>query len=281
MALTARTSLLASLLAALGALLVWVGTYRVDLTSWFDRGVQAGFLGLRETRIGAWADRIVVLGDPLPFVAMGSTLIAVALLRRRWRAAMMAAVILGGANLTTQALKHLTEGPRAYDLEAWSGAMRGELWPSGHTTGAMTLALCLVLVVPRRMRPIAAVVGGCYTVAIVYSLMVLGHHLPSDSVGAFLVAASWTFFMFAVARLAERRWPTPARPGRSLTPAAVLWPMAAVAAFAVVAIVGIAASRPDQTLALAIAHTSFVLGAPLLGGLALALVGGVALSLRR
>jgi membrane-associated phospholipid phosphatase len=281
LAFTARTSLLASLLAGLGAALVWVGTYEVDLTSWFDRGVQAGFIGLQDTRIGVWAERLVHLADPLPFAVMSLALIAVALLRRRPRTALMAAAILGGANVTTQALKRLTEGPRAYDLASWSGGMGTELWPSGHTTGAMTLALCLVLVVRRRVRPLAAAVGGCFTVAVVYSLMVLGWHLPSDSVGGFLVAASWTFLVLAVARAAERRWPARHRREPVLSRAEVLWPPVAVGAFAAVAIVGIAASRPDETLAHAIAHTSFVLGAPLLGALALAVAAGVALSVRR
>ncbi len=281
MVLGVRTSLLLALVAALGAVLVWAGTYQVDLTSWFDRGVQAGFIGLADTRLGPWADRIVVLGDPVPFAAMGLVLIAIALLRRRPRAALVAAAILGGANVTTQVLKHLTEGPRAYDMASWPSAMGEELWPSGHTTGAMTLAFCLVLVLPRSLRPLAAAIGGCYTIAVVYSLMVLGHHLPSDSVGAFLVATSWTFLIIAVARAAERRRPTPARPEPSLSRVAVLWPVAAVAVFAAMAVAAVAASRPDQTLAHAVAHTSFVLGAPLLGGLALALAGGVALTLRR
>ena len=274
LALTVRTSLLMALLAALGALLVWVGTYQVDFTSWFDRGVQAGFTGLVDTRVGAVADRLVHLGDPIPFALMSLMLIAAALVRRRPRSALMAMAILGGANVTTQVLKHLTEGPRAYDMGA-------ELWPSGHTTGAMTLALCLVLIVPRRHRPMAAAIGGCFTVAVIYSLMVLGHHLPSDSVAALLVATSWTFLMLAVARLAERRWPSPVRREPALSPAAVLWPVAEVAVFAMIAIVGIAASRPGQVLAMASAQTSFVIGAPLLGALALVLAGGVALSLRR
>ena len=281
MALRARTSLAVALSAALGALLVWLGTYRVDLTSWFDRGVQAGFIGLRDTRIGDWAGSVVHLGDPVPFVVMSLALITVAVLRGRPRAALMAATILGGANVTTQVLKRLTEGPRAYDVATWSGGMGAELWPSGHTTGAMTLALCLVLVVPRRWRPVAAAVGGCFAVAVVYSLMVLGWHLPSDSVAALLVATTWTFLVLAVARLAERRWPAPVRREPVLDPAMVLWPLAAVGALALMAIVAVAATRPDQTLAHAVAYTSFVLGAPLLGGLALALAGGVALGLRR
>ena len=281
MVFNARTYLLMSLLAAAGAVLVWVGTYRVDLTSWFDRGVQAGFVGLDDTRIGVAADRFVRLGDPVPFALMALALVALAVLRRRPRAALIAAAVVGGANVTTQVLQRLTHSPRAHDLATWSGATAVELWPSGHTTGAMTLALCLVLVVPRSLRPIAAAVGGCYVVAMVYSLMVLSRHLPSDSVGAFLVATSWTFLMLAAARAAERRWPVPARGEPSLSRVAVLWPVFAVAVFAAVAIAGIAASRPDQSLALAGAQTSFVLGAPLLGALALALAGGVALSVRR
>ena len=281
MAFTARTSLLAALLAAFGAWLVWIGTYRIDLTSWFDRGVQTGFIGLDDTRVGDVADLLVHLGDPIPFALMSLALIATAVVRRRPRAALMAAAILGGANVTTQILKRLTEGPRAYDLSTWSGGMGAELWPSGHTTGAMTLALCLVLVVPRRLRPMAAAAGGCFTVAVVYSLMVLGWHLPSDSVAGLLVATSWTFLVLAAARLAERRRPAPVRREPPLSPVAVLWPVVAVSVFAVVAVFAIAASRPDQTLGMAAAHTSFVLGAPLLGALALALPGGVALSLRR
>jgi membrane-associated phospholipid phosphatase len=281
LALTARTSLLAALLAAFGAWLVWLETYRIDLTSWFDRGVQAGFIGLDDTRVGEAADVTVHLGDPIPFALMSLALIGIAVARRRPRAALMAAAILGGANVTTQILKRVTEGPRAYDLATWSGGMGAELWPSGHTTGAMTLALCLVLIVPRRLRPLAAAVGGCFAVAVVYSLMVLGWHLPSDSVAGLLVATSWTFLVLAAARLAERRRPAPVRREPPLSPVAVLWPVVAVSVFAVVAVFAIAASRPDQTLGMAAAHTSFVLGAPLLGALALALAGGVALSLRR
>lgn len=281
LAFTARTSLIASLFAAFGVVLVWIGTYRVDLTSWFDRGVQTGFIGLRDTRAGLLADRIVDLGDPVPFAVMGLALIAVAGLRRRLRIALMAAAILAGANVTTQLLKQVTEGPRAYDVATWTGGMGSELWPSGHTTGAMTLALCLVLVVGRRLQPIAAAVGGFYAVAMIYSLMVLGHHLPSDSVAALLVATSWTFLVLSAARVAERRWPEPVRPESPLSQRAVLWPLIAVSALGAVAVLALVASRPDQTLAHALAHTSFVVGAPLLGGLALALAGGVALSVRR
>lgn len=278
---TLRATLLSAVASAVALVLVWVGTYRVDFISWFDRGVQSGFIGLDDTRIGAWAHFIVRLADPLPFALMSLALIGVALLRRRPRHALMAAAILGGANVTTQVLKRLTEGPRAYDVTVWPGGLGSELWPSGHTTAAMTLALCLVLVVPRRGRPVAAAVGGWFAVAMVYSLMVLAWHLPSDSVGGFFVATGWTFGVLTLARLAERRWPAPTRREPTLGPVAVLWPVLAVSACAAVVVLGVAASRPGQARGHAIEHTAFVLGAPLLGLLALTLAGAVALSLRR
>ncbi len=281
MTFATRNTLLPAVASAIALLLVWVGTYRIDLLSWFDRGVQSGFIGLDDTRIGDWAEAIVHLADPVPFAIMSLALIGAALLRRRPRHALMAAAILGGANVTTQVLKGLTPGPRAYDVADWSGNLGHELWPSGHTTAAMTLALCLVLVVPRRGRPMAAAVGGCFAVAVVYSLMVRAWHLPSDSVGGLLVATSWTFGVLTLARLAERRWPSPVRDEPALEPVAVLWPVVAVSACAAVAVLGVAVSRPGQTLALAIEHSAFVVGAPLLGFLALCLAGGVALSLRR
>ena len=278
---TLRATLLPALASTVALVLVWAGTYRVDLTSWFDRGVQSGFIGLADTRAGEWADFFVHLADPLPFALASLLLIGIALLRRRPRHALMAAAILGGANVTTQVLKRLTEGPRAYDVTAWAGDLGYELWPSGHTTAAMTLALCLVLVVPRRGRPVAAAVGGWYAVGVVYSLMVLAWHLPSDSVGGFLVATGWTFGVLTVARLAERRWPAPNRSEPALGPVAVLRPVVAASACAAAVVLAVVASRPGEAIGHAIEHTAFVLGAPLLGMLALTLSGAVALSLRR
>lgn len=265
----------------LALILVWLGTYRIDLTSRFDRGVQTGFIGLDDTRLGDWAELIVDLVDRRPFGVMSLILIAVAVSRRRLRLALMTATILVGANVTTQVLQRLSEGPRAYEVATTSGVIGAELWPSGHTTGAMTLALCLVLVLPRRLQPLGATVGGCFAVAVVYSLMVLAHHLPSDSVGAFFVATSWTFAVLTVCRLVDRRWPGPARLDPPLRPATVLWPLLTVAAISAIVVIGVAAGRPDQALSHVVAHTAFTLGAPLLGALGLLLASGVALVLRR
>ena len=56
-------------------------------------------------------------------------------------------------------------------------------WPSGHSTAAMTLALCAILVAPPVLRTAAAILGGAFAVGVGYALLVLGWHYPSDVLG--------------------------------------------------------------------------------------------------
>jgi membrane-associated phospholipid phosphatase len=56
-------------------------------------------------------------------------------------------------------------------------------WPNGRSTASKSLALCRVLVVGPRLRPLAAVLGAGYAIAVGYALVALGYHLPSDVFG--------------------------------------------------------------------------------------------------
>jgi membrane-associated phospholipid phosphatase len=272
---------LLTIASAVALLLVWVATYRIGLTSWADRGVQHGFVGLADTRAWDVAKSVAHLVDPRPFAVLAGALVVIALIRRQPRLAVGAAVILAGANVTTQVLKRITAESRAFDVASWSGGMGQELWPSGHTTAVMTLVLCLVLVSSRRLRPTAAALGALFAVAVVYSILLLGWHLPSDVLGGFLVATGWTFATVAVLRSMELRWPSAGRAERPLRLAAVLTPPVAVSVLVVVAVLSVALMRPGRTLAHAIEHSAFMLGAPLIGAAALALATGVAVALRR
>lgn len=267
--------------SAVGLLLTWFASYGVGVTSRADRGVQQGFIGLDDTRAAELAERVAHLVDPRPFAIMAAALVAVALIRRRPRLALAAGVILAGANVTTQILKRVTVEPRAYDLATWSGGMGDELWPSGHTTAVMTLVLCLILVSSHRLRPVVAALGALFVVAVVYSIMLLAWHLPSDVLGGFLVATGWTLAAVALLQGAELRWPTADRREPPVQLTAVLAPAAAVAICCVAAVGAIALARPDSAMAHAVQHSAFVLGAPLIGAAALALSTGVAVSLRR
>ena len=275
------TPILLALASACALSALWVATYEVEATSRADRGVQFGFTELADTRAGEVAKWFAHSVDPVPFAVMGAVLVGIALIRRRPRLALAAGVILAGANVTTQVIKLMTVDTRAYDVAAWQGGMGQELWPSGHTTGVMTLVLCLVLVSPHRLRPLAAAVGALFVVAVVYSILLLAWHLPSDVLGGFLVSAAWTLATVAVLHAAEHRWPSSERRGRPLQPAAVLRPAVRVAILGLAGVAGIALSRPHSVVAQAIEHSAFALGAPLIAATALALSTGVALALRR
>jgi membrane-associated phospholipid phosphatase len=123
------------------------------------------------------------------FVALGLVVAAlVALLRRRWALAVQVAVMVAGANLTTQILKY-DVFTRVNHTDGWSGS---NTLPSGHTTVAASVSVALLLVVPRAVRPWVAVLGAAYTAATGVSTLVGQWHRPSDVVGALLVVGAWT-----------------------------------------------------------------------------------------
>jgi membrane-associated phospholipid phosphatase len=154
------------------------------------------------TRQDAWANDyaafVVRFFNPRPFaVAVLIVLVAAAWLRGV-RGALAVAAIFAGANLTTQLLKSLTAAPRN---PPW---LDHASWPSGHVTAAASLALCVVLIAPAALRPYAVVAGALGVLAAATSIMVIGSHLPSDVVGALLVAGAWTGLVVAVERRAPR-----------------------------------------------------------------------------
>ena len=101
------------------------------------------------------------LADPLPQVAMLVVVCLMGLRLGRPRQAVAAAVLVGGANLTTQMLKELLEHHRYQPILGW-GQIGPTAFPSGHSTAAMAMALALVLVVPRSWKPAAVAIGACF-----------------------------------------------------------------------------------------------------------------------
>lgn len=127
------------------------------------------------------------------FVVVGTAAaVVVALVRRRWFLALQVAVLVAGANLTTQVLKSVIERP---DLGpgVWPNS-----FPSGHTTVAASFAAAMLLAVPRRARAWVALVGAAYTAATGVSTLIAQWHRPSDALGAVLVVLAWTAFVCAI-----------------------------------------------------------------------------------
>src|SRR4051812_19179455 len=256
----------AGLLAMVATGLLALGSSRAHLR---DAAMLHGFMALDRPRVHDAMVALVHLADPLPYLAVGAALIVCAIKRGLPRRAGAVAALLVVTGACTQALKHLLAQPR---FEAWLGVDQiGEAsWPSGHSTAAMTLALCAVLVAPAALRPAVAVVGGAFAAGIGYAVLVLAWHFPSDVLGGFLMAGTWTALAVAVLRVVEpRREPATARrfdPGLGLGVAG-----AAALAAAVFALV------PRDAVALyASERPTLVVGALVLAAVAGALAAGLA-----
>lgn len=127
-------------------------------------------------------------------IAMGAAML-VALMRRRWGLGLQVAFLVAGANVTTQLLKHrVLERP---DLDVWTQRPENSL-PSGHTTVAASVSMALLIAVPRRMRPLVALIGAAYTGATGVATMVGQWHRPGDVIAAILVVAVWTCLVLAL-----------------------------------------------------------------------------------
>ncbi|MGI8801887.1 MAG: phosphatase PAP2 family protein [Solirubrobacteraceae bacterium] len=256
-----------------------------------DSATLAQFAALSgHSRVADLATRLAHTVDPSRYLVIALLLAAVALVRGRPRVAAAVPVVMFGASATTELLKPLIGNPRNSDWLSPGGNLNAASWPSGHATAAMMVALCGVLVAPRLLRPLAALLGTGLAVGVSYSILVLGWHFPSDVLAGFLVAGGWVSFALAVLWWAEARHPerrsrlTP--PGRVSAiepfhpPAGWLAPAALLAAtFAAAA--GVLAARGRLVETYSIAHLSFVAGALAIAALAALLATGVAVALRR
>lgn len=230
-----------------------------------DGSALRGFVGLE--RAGAMED-IISLADPLPYAVMSAVLVLVALARRRPGRALVAALLLGGSALTTQALKSLLAFDR-HERFLGPNQVEAAAFPSGHATASMALAFAAVLVAPAALRLPLAALGMLFTLAISFSIVALGGHYPSDILGGYLVASTW--FLAAFGAVHARRTAA-ARSGRELE----LPPRWAAAAVLLAALAITIPFAPDA-IDYAERHTAFAVVACAIGAAAAGLLVGVAM----
>jgi hypothetical protein len=131
----------------------------------------------------------------LDTVSVGSAALATfalmvaALLRRRPRLAVGVAILVVGANVTTQLLKDTLTRPDLLGPDVPRATIA--TFPSGHSTVAMALALALVLVVPARLRVTVGVAGIAYALVVGAATLTGAWHRPSDVLAAYLVTLAW------------------------------------------------------------------------------------------
>jgi len=121
--------------------------------------------------------------------------------------------------------------------------------------------------------------GVIFTVSVSYAILALGWHFPSDVLGGFLVATTWTLLAVAGLNRLEQHRPSglgreaPPRPADALVPLALGSGAAAV-------LLAMWLARPDQVARYAADHSTFVAGAAGIAALAVALVLGLARGVR-
>lgn len=146
-----------------------------------------------------------VVSVPFIVIAVAATGL-LAVIRRRPSLAIQAAVLVGGANLTTQVLKHqVLDRPDLGVTASMANAL-----PSGHTTVAASVAAALVIVSHRTLRPLTALIGATYTALTGVATLIASWHRPSDAVAAVLVVLTWCGIVTAVApppRVPDSRGP--------------------------------------------------------------------------
>jgi membrane-associated phospholipid phosphatase len=142
------------------------------------------------------ATSVMHLADLLPLLMLLAAVCGLALHLGRRRRAVAAVVLVAGANLTTQMLKAVLAHPRYQPILGYY-QIGSTSFPSGHATAALSIALALALVAPRPWRPLVALAGIVFAVAIGCSVLILSRHFPSDVLGGWLVAGAWFFAVLA------------------------------------------------------------------------------------
>jgi membrane-associated phospholipid phosphatase len=240
-----------------------------------DAAMLHGFVALDRPRVHDAVRVLAHLADPLPYAAAGLVLVLIALMRGLpWRAGSVVVLLLV-TGASTQIVKHLLAQPR---FEVWLGSdqIGPAAWPSGHSTAAMTLALCAVLVAPPALRLVVAVCGGAFAAGVGYALIVLAWHFPSDVLGGFLLAGGWTALAVAFLRVVEPARATAGAAGPAARRARERLVGVGVAVAAGLAAAIVAAAPRDHIALYASERPTLVVGTLVIAALAGALAVGFA-----
>jgi membrane-associated phospholipid phosphatase len=258
----------------------WFAAFHVGIVERADHSILLGFAGLHRPRVDQITNFVADLCDPRPYVFLAAIPVVVALVRRRPRVAVTVGLIMLAANMTTQLLKPLLATPR------WSPLVGPASWPSGHATAAMSLVLCAVIVAPPRRRPLVGAAMAVFAIAVCFSFLELGWHYPTDVLGGFLVATTWTLLGAAALYWLEARWPARRRGsgapgGAQVSIAEALAPVGLLVLGGVLVLAVIVLARPHAVVNYASAHEVFVVGAAGIAALGLTIATGATLALRR
>ncbi|MFG3704622.1 phosphatase PAP2 family protein [Micromonospora sp. NPDC047670] len=177
-----------AIVQAAAFLAVWRVAVHAEVGQWLDTVALTGNR-IGQDRIDGPVDRILNAMSVVSLLAATAVIGFIALIRGRIALAVTATLLIAGANGTTQLLKYgLTRPDFGVDPER---IYAGNSLPSGHATVAASVAVALVLVLPRKVRALGAFLGAGYAAVAGVATLSAGWHRPSDAVAAFLVVGVW------------------------------------------------------------------------------------------
>jgi hypothetical protein len=186
---------------ALSVILV-VGYLLFVLTPWGQRHDEAAFVAryTMDRRVRRLADSLTDTVQISSIALVAIVVLACALLRGR----VLAGFVIGIGWATALGLAELFKWllPRPSFMAShrlmW---LPDQSYPSGHVTVTTSAALAVVLLVPARWRPWAALGAGFVSAAYGGAVVVTGMHRPADALGA--IALSGVFMSIAAVALSS------------------------------------------------------------------------------
>src|SRR5271165_3672760 len=134
MAMRARWALVGAAVCAALLVVTWFAAFHIAVFERADRSILTGFFSLTyeqsSHRVEVTTNFFVRMCSVVPYVALVGLAVAVALVRGRRRVAMGIAVMLAGANITTELFKHILPEPRGGFIGF--APLPHSSWPSGH-----------------------------------------------------------------------------------------------------------------------------------------------------
>lgn len=183
------TLALAAAIIVLTAVVVWTGGPVGPDASWLE-----WFIGHRTPAWTTAAKTISALGDTTTVGIVAVSLIAVLVWRRRWEAAALLTMAMGGAGALIVVGKQLVGRDRPPVVDHLV-VETNQSYPSGHALGSTVLATVLVaLVLPLLrwiFRVVVIVLAACFVLAVGVSRLYLGVHWSSDVLAGFLFGGCW------------------------------------------------------------------------------------------
>ncbi len=173
------------------ALIVWAGAFHVDAVQDADAALLRVLIEVdaADMPFEPFTDGLLELMHPLLYALACLLVLGVGWRLAGARQTLAAAVVLAGANITTQVLKPLLAEPRFH--ESLRHQIGLEAWPSGHTTAAFALAAAALLVAPPQRRLAVGIASGVLALLVGFAVVADQWHYASDVLGGIAVTGAW------------------------------------------------------------------------------------------